>query len=231
MPGQRDYKSFTKEAVRFLAPLVEPLGFRHVRGPAFERDKGRWLGTFGLQQSQWDSPFCVNLGIAVPAFDEFWGDPERRGLIICWRLNDAADPHGGDKWYHARYKQYLHNSLKLVATTLTKAEPWFDQFQTFSDVVERYRLSQGLPEAPDASAHETWVLNYGLVLLLDGAKEKALQWLTLAKQLLDRPRYWHSKKREFGYSEGPGWKLMKSAETDRKMKAIVESALARLGSS
>jgi hypothetical protein len=231
MAVKRDYGSFAKASTRLLSPHVEPLAYRPWYGGAFGREKAGWVEGFFLQQSQWGSgDFCVNIGIHVPGLDELWAlDREEKvfGLLIAWRLSDAANEQGGERWYHAKNKEQLENNMMVVAATLAKADGWFQQFRSFADVVEQYRIRTRLPSAPADDLGVTGVLNYGLLLLLAEAKEQAVPWLRLAGELLARPSYWNAKARTFTHAPGPGLKLVKPTKDDELRRRVIESALAK----
>jgi hypothetical protein len=233
MAVKRDYGSFAKASTRMLAPQVESLGYSPWYGGGFGREKAGWVEGFFLEQSQWGSgDFCVNLGIHVPGLEDLWAlDREERyfGLVIAWRLSDAATEHGGDQWYHAKNKAQLENSLKVVAATLARADTWFHQFRSFTDVVEQYRVRSGLPSIPIGDLPGVGVLNYGLLLLLANAKEEAARWLRFAAELLARPRYWDAETRTFSDGPAPGRKLMKPTKDDELRQRVINSALAKLG--
>jgi hypothetical protein len=230
MAVQRDYGSFAKASARLLSPQVRPLGYRPRHGGEFAREKSGWVEAFFLQQSQWGSGnFCVNIGIDVPALNEFYDD-RNFGLLIGWRLSDAATEHGGERWYRAKDSVQLQNNLKLVADALAKAEPWFHQFDSFSNVVEQYRVRSGLPEVPAGDLRVVCALNYGLLLLLDHERAKAAQWLRFARDLLARPIYWNQKTKEFSHQQLPGLKLMKRSKDDELRTRAIETALSRLES-
>jgi len=231
MAVKRDYGSFAKASVRLLAPQVQPLGYVPWYGGGFGRQKSGWVEGFFLQQSQWGSgDFCVNLGVHVPGLEEFLDRAQRVfGLLIAWRLSDAATEHAGDRWYHAKNKEQLQNNLNVIAATLVKADSWFQQFGSFSDVVEQYRVRSGLPTVPDADLRrDASVLNYGLLLLLDNAKQAAETWLRFAGELFARPMYWNAKTRTFSHEQAPGLRLMKPTKDDELRKRVIDSALARL---
>jgi len=152
------------------------------------------------------------------------------GLLIAWRLSDAATEHGGDRWYHAKNKEQLQNNINVVATTLAKADSWFQQFRSFSDVVEQYRVRSGLPKAPTSDLRGVGILNYGLLLLLENSNQEAIKWLRFAGELLARPMYWDAKARTFSYEQAPGLKLMKPTKDDELRRRVIDSALARLES-
>jgi len=234
MAVKRDYGSFARASARLLAPQVESLGYRPWYGGGFGRERTGWVEGFFLQQSQWGSgDFCVNVGIHVPGLDELWA-PDREekvfGLLMAWRLSDSATEHGGERWYHAKNKEQLENNLRIVASTLAKAEDWFHQFRSFAEVVEQYRIRTGLPSAPAADLWVTGVLNYGLLLLLAEAKEQAAKWLRLAGELLARPDYWNVKTRTLTHEPGPGLKLMKPTKDDELRREVTELALAKVES-
>lgn len=233
MAVKRDYGSFSKASVRILAPAVASLGYHHLQGAAFGREKSGWVEGFFLQQSQWGSgDFCVNVGIHVPTLEELWSlDHAERsfGLLIAWRLSDIAPEYRGERWYHAKDKEQLESNLSLVAETLSKADSWFEQFRSFSDVVERYRLQAGLPESPFGDDRQVVdILNYSLLLMLDGAKQRAREWLILAMEILERPVYWNSSQGVFGHNGGPGFRLMKPSKDDELRKRVIQSALEKL---
>jgi hypothetical protein len=229
MAVKRDYGSFAKASTRLLAPQVESLGYRIWHGGGFRREKAGWMEGFFLQQSQWGSgDFCVNVGINVPGLDELWAldrDEKIFGLLIAWRLSDAATEHGGERWYHAKNKEQLENNLKTVAATLAKADVWFQQFQSFTDVVEQYRMRTGLPNIPAGDLWATGVLNYGLLLLVADCKQEAARWLRFAGELFARPTYWNAKARTFSHEPGPGLKLMKPTKDDELRRRVIDSAL------
>lgn len=231
MSVKRDYGSFAKASTRLLVPQVESLGYRPWYGGGFAREKSGWVEGFFLQQSQWGSgDFCVNVGIHVPGLNELWAlDREGKsfGLLIAWRLSDAATEHGGERWYHAKNKEQLENNLKIVAATLVKADGWFHQFRSFSDVVEQFRIRSGLPSAPTGDLRVVGALNYGLLLLLADAKEEAARWLRFAGELLSRPMYWNAKARTFSHAQVPGLKLMKPTKDDDLRRRVIDSALAK----
>ena len=231
MAVKRDYGSFAKASIRLLTPQVESLGYRQWYGGGFGREKAGWIEGFFLQQSQWgNGDFCVNIGIHVPGLDELWAlDREEKvfRLLISWRLSDAANEHGGERWYHAKNKEQLENNMKVVAATLAKADEWFQQFRSFPDVVEQYRVRTGLPNAPANDLWVTGVLNYGLLLLLAEAKEQAASWLRFAAELLGRPNYWNAKTRAFTHEPGPGLKLMKPTKEDELRRRVVAAALTK----
>jgi hypothetical protein len=231
MAVKRDYGSFTKASTRLLSPQIESLGFRPWYGGGFGREKPGWVEGFFLQQSQWGSgDFCVNIGIHVPGLEDLWAlDREERvfGLLISWRLSDAATEQGGERWYHAKNKEQLENNLRLIAATLAKADLWFHNFQSFMDVVDQYRIRTGLPNAPAGDLWVTGVLNYGLLLLVADRKQEAARWLRFAGELLARPTYWNAKAREFSHQAGPGLKLMKPTKDDELRRRVIDSALAK----
>lgn len=234
MALKRDYGSFSKASTRFLTPQVESLGYRPWYGGGFGREKAGWVEGFFLQQSQWGSGnFCVNVGIHVPGLEELWAlEREDRsfGLLIAWRLSDSATEDGGDRWYHAKNKEQLENTLKVIALTLARADGWFHQFRSFSDVVEQYRIRTGLPTAPAGDVWVTGVLNYGLLLLLADRKQEAAQWLRFAGELLARPIYWNATARAFSHEPGPGLKPMKPTKDDELRRRVIDAALAKAGS-
>jgi hypothetical protein len=234
MPVKRDYGSFARASTQLLVPQVESLGYRPWHGGGFGRQKAGWVEGFFLQQSQWGSgDFCVNLGIHVPGVEDLWAlDRKDRhfGLLIAWRLSEAATEHGAEQWYHAKNKEQLENNLKVVAATLAKADGWFHQFRSFSDVVEQYRVRSGLPSVPVDDLRVVAVLNYGLLLLLADAKHDAAQWLRYAGELLARPMFWDAKTRTFGHKPAPGLKLMKPTKDDELRRQVIDSALARVES-
>lgn len=231
MAVKRDYGSFAKASTRLLAPQVESLAFHPWYGGGFGREKAGWVEGFFLQQSQSGSgDFCVNIGIHVPGLDDLWAlDSEEKvfGLLIAWRLSEAANEHGCERWYHAKNKEQLESNMKVVAAELAKADEWFKQFRSFPDVVEQYRVRTGLPSAPAGDLWMTGVLNYGLLLLLDEAKEQAIEWLRLASELLARPNYWNAKTRTFTHTPEPGLKLVKPTKDDELRRRVIESALAK----
>jgi hypothetical protein len=235
MAVKRDYGSFAKASTRLLAPRVESLGYRPWYGGGFGQEKSDWVEGFFLQQSQWGSgDFCVTMGIHVPRLEEFWAlDPPATvfGLLIGWRLNEQAAEHGGDMWYHAKNTLQLENALNRVADLLAKAEPWFEQFRSFKDVVEQFRLRSGLPTASVSTLHSgvlnCSVLNYGLLLMLDNDRERACDWLLFAKDCLARPIYRHSETRTFTYEKLAGSKIVKPTKDHELRKRVVEAALAR----
>jgi hypothetical protein len=234
MAVKRDYGSFAKASARLLAPQVEPLGYRPWYGGGFGREKSGWVEGFFLQQSQWGSgDFCVTLGIHVPDHEEIWAlDRVNRvfGLLIAWRLSDVGTEHGGDRWYHAKNKEQLQNNMSLVAASLAKADSWFQQFSSFSDVVEQYRVRSGLPRVPMGELRFVCVLNYGILLFLDNAKQEAASWLRFAGDLHARPKYWDAKARTFSHEQAPGLKLMKPTKDDELYRRVIESTLAKLES-
>ena len=234
MAVKRDYGSFAKASTRLLAPQVDALGYRPWHGGGFGREKAGWVEGFFLQQSQWGSgDFCVNIGIHVPGLEDLWAlDREERyfGLLIAWRLSDTASEHGGERWYHAKNKEQLEKNLKVVAVTLAKANGWFDQFRSFLDVVEQYRVRSGLPSAPTGDLPGVAVLNYGLLLLLAEAKQEAARWLCFAGEILARPLYWNAKTRTFSHEAAPGLKRMKPTKDDELRRRVIDSALARVES-
>lgn len=234
MAVKRDYGSFAKASTRLLAPQVESLGYRPWYSGGFGREKSGWVEGFFLQQSQWGSgDFCVNVGIHVPGLDELWAvDREERifGLLIAWRLSDVATEHGAERWYHAKNKEQLENNLKAVAATLTRAEEWFHQFGSYSDVVEQFRVRSGLPSDPTGDLPVVGVLNYALLLLLADATEEAVRWLRFAGELLSRPMYWDAKTRTFSHEQAPGLKLMKPSKDDELRRRVIDAALAKVES-
>jgi len=231
MAVRRDYGSFAKASKRLLAPQIESLDYHQGQG-GFVRDKGGWVEGFFLQQSQWGSgDFCVNIGIDVPALDEYWSlDRSALGLLIAWRLSDSAREDGAEHWYHAKNKEQLEKSIGRVAVALTKADSWFHQFQTLSDVVESYRVREGLPNAPSGELNSVRVLNYGLLSLVDNSKDEAARWLHFAKELESRPQYWNPESRTFTREQLPGSKLMKPTDDDKLRVRVIDSVLARIES-
>ncbi len=231
MAVKRDYGSFAKASTRLLTPQVKSLGYHPWYGGAFGREKEGWVEGFFLQQSQWGSgDFCVNIGIHAPSFDSLWAmDGEKRhfGLLIAWRLFDAATEQDAERWYNAKNKDQLQISLRLVVAALAKADGWFHQFGSFPDVVEQYRVRNNLPYEPHGDLWITAVMNYGLLLLLDDAKPQATQWLRFAGELLSRPNYWDPKARTFTHESGPGLKLVKPTKDDELRRRVLESALAK----
>lgn len=233
MAVRRDYGSFAKASKRLLAPQIESLGYSLGQG-GFVREKSGWVEGFFLQQSQWGSgDFCVNIGINVPALYEYWSlDCSDRdfGLLIAWRLSDSAREDGAQRWYHAKNKEQLEKSMGLVAIALSKADSWFHQFQSFSDVVESYRVREGIPNTPSGELNAVRVLNYGLLLLVDDSKDEAARWLHFAKELESRPQYWNSQSRTLTRERLPGSKLMKPTEDDKLRVRVIDFALARVES-
>jgi len=231
MAVKRDYGSFAKASARFLAPLVEPLCYRPWSGCSFNREKSGWVEGFGLQQSQWGGGnFCVNIGINVPGLEEVWAlnPPRGHGLLIAWRLSDAATEDGGERWYRARNKEQLENNLRIVAETLARADCWFQQFQTFSDVVEQYRVRSGLPTVPTGGLQGVSVTNYGILLLLAGDKQHAATWLQFARELAARPMYWDPRARRFSYQRAPGLRLVKPSKDSELHQRAIATAFSRL---
>ena len=231
MAARRDYGSFAKASKCMLAPQIESLGYRQDQG-GFVREKSGWVEGFFLQQSQWGSgDFCVNIGLNVPAIDNYWSlDRSHLGLLIAWRLSDSAKEDGAERWFNAKNKEQLENSIGLVAVGLTKADSWFHQFQSLSDVVESYRVREGLPKAPSGELNSLRLLNYGLLLLADSSKGEAANWLQLAKELESRPQYWNPESRTFTREHLPGSKLIKPTEDDKLRVRVIESALAGIES-
>lgn len=230
MAVRRDYGNFAKASARLLAPQVEGMGFLPLKGAAFARAKNGWVEAFFLQQSQWGSDFCVNIGIDVPALAELSELRRDLGLLIHWRRSDGANEHGAEKWYHAKDKEQLERNLTIVASLLHQADSWFQQFRAFSDVVEQYRVRSGLPKIPSTDLRLLTTLNYGLLLLLDGAKQEAARWLHVAKELVHKPMYWDAKQRTISFQPSAGAKEMKPSEDSERQKRVVVAALARLES-
>jgi hypothetical protein len=234
MAVKRDYGSFAKVSARLLGPQVESLGYRPWYGRGFARPKAGWVEGFFLQQSQWGSgDFCVNLGIDVPALNGLWAlDRKERysGLLIAWRLSDEGTESGAERWYHAKNKDQLVINLRLVAATLARADRWFHQFRSFSDVLEQYRVRSGLPNVPVGDLRVTCVLNFGLLLFLTGDKREAARWLRFARELLARPQYWDPRARTFSHEPAAGLKLIKPTKDDELRRRVIEAALARIES-
>ncbi len=234
MAVRRDYGSFVKASKRLLAPQIESLGYRIGQRGEFVREKSGWVEGFFLQQSQWGSgDFFVNIGINVPALYEYWSlDHSDRdfGLLIAWRLSDSGREDGVDSRYQAKNKEQLENSIGLVAIALTKADSWFHQFHSVSDVVESYRVREGLPNIPSAELNSLRILNYGLLLLIDDSRDEAARWLHCAKTLESHPKYWNPKSRTFTRERLPGAKLMKPTEDDKLRVRVIDSALATIES-
>jgi hypothetical protein len=234
MAVKRDYGSFSKASSRLLAPLVESLGYRPWYEGGFGREKAGWVEGFFLQQAQYGTgEFCVNVGIHVPTLDELWmADPVKRsfGLLIAWRLSDSATEHGGERWYHAKDRQQLQQSIETVAATLAMADSWFKQFQSFTGVVEQYRTRSNLPRTPAGDLPLVNALNYGLLLLLADARQESSRWLMFVSDLLARPMYWDAKTRTFSYDPANGRTRMKPTKDDDLRQRVIDSALARLRS-
>jgi hypothetical protein len=169
------------------------------------------------------------VGIHVPALEELWapGDAEPTfGLAIAWRLTESGRDDDPERWYPAKDKQELMSSLDIVAKTLVIADSWFLQFRTFSDVVEGFRKRTGLTEIPGLESHrELAALNYGLLLLLDGAKQEALKWLKFAATALSQPRYWDPKLGTITYVKLPGTRQIKPTKDDVLRVKVAEAAI------
>jgi Domain of unknown function (DUF4304) len=215
----RDYGNFSKAAARLLKPMIEPLGYRQIKGAAFGRQRDGWIEGFFLQQSAWGGGhFYVNVGLNVPALDDFWQTEEvdrSFGLMLGARLGGRGVEHGAES-YPAENKVELTSSLESVVGNLTFADTWFAKFRTIKDVATKYKVHSG-----GAIGN----INYGCLLLLAGQASEAKKKLEIAlrqcqKIVKEENPYLQRKK--------PGKEALSFYALDVHRLKVVEAALSRL---
>ena len=144
--------------------------------------------------------------------------------MIAWRLESTAPGHEGGQWYPAKDKQQLESNLKRVVVALAKADQQFQQFGSFSDVVEEYRRQSRLPLSPTGkieSFNTYGVMDYGLLLMLDNGNEDAIRWLHRARELLEP--IMESDKKLMKFKKYDGF-----TKANQLRMSVLDSALARL---
>ena len=218
MADRHDYGTFSKAVPRLLKPLIEHLGYEHIKGTAFGRQRDGWIEGFFLHQTGWGGGyFWIEAGINVPQLNELWQNdlPTPFGLIIGERL-DSKGLHPGSASYPADNKIELKSSLEAVARDLASADTWFAQFQSLADVARAYTLHNGGALA---------AVNSGCLLLLAGKTAEAKAKLESARQQWQKIVHDEDPHLQ---RKSPGKEALKFHQLNVHRLNVVEAALLRL---
>ncbi len=189
---KRSYGGFSAASARVLRPLVEPLGYRHLAGASFVRDRGDWRDGFFLQQSQWGGgEFCVNVGVDVPAVQRLLS-PEWSDRSFAVTVGGRLSPAGvglGDHWFAAAEKAELERSALEVATHLRTAESWFGRFASLTDIAAEYLRVSNIKElGSNTYWQQVFVTVYATLLAIAGDQRRSVEWLLEAKRCVTEQR-------------------------------------------
>ncbi|APV48616.1 hypothetical protein BWI17_02300 [Betaproteobacteria bacterium GR16-43] len=229
MAVPRDYGGFSKACERHFAPMISKLGMLPLGGANFGRRRGRWIDGLFLQQSGYGSgDFCVNVGFNIPELSELWRTPAVFGLSMGGRLSAAGVGH--DRWLRASNKAELLEGLAEFAKHLESAMPWFDETQTFDDLVERYRRVGRIGSSPPTAVsvfRQLDTTNYGFLLFLAGKPDESKAWLEPVHATLTRTPRYITKDAKILYEKAPGARLFKLTKDELHQLGAIEAVLAR----